>query len=315
VVGLILRRLLLYVPTTLLVTFGVFGLVLLIPGDAAVALAGGESATPERVAQVRDELHLDDPFLVRYGSWLKDAVRGDLGKSMFSNRTVTSEIRQRFPITASIVLAAVLLGLLLAVPTGILAGMRPGGRTDRLLMFGTTLGIAVPNFWLAMILILVFAVNLHWLPAIGFTRLTDDPVRWLKSIILPGVGLAIGVAASQARQIRAALADTMNSSYIRTAWAKGAATETVVVVHALKNAAIPAVTILGLQIGGLLGGAVIVEQIFAIPGLGTYVLGAVRSEDLPVIQGVVLMFVAVHMTMNLLVDISYGFLNPKVRVT
>jgi peptide/nickel transport system permease protein len=299
----------------LVVSFMCFGLVTLIPGDPALQLAGGINATPEGVAQVREQLNLDDPFLSQYWSWLNDALHFDLGQSLQTGENVATEIGTYFPITASIVLAAITLGLLIGVTAGVIAGMRPGSLLDKLLMFGTTLGIAVPNFWLAMVLISIFAINLEWFPALGFTKFTDDPMEWLRAVTLPSVGLGVAIAAGLARQVRAALADTMSSSFIRTAWAKGGSTLNVVGKHALKNAATPAVTIIGVQLGALLGATVLIEQIFSIPGLGTYVLRGIGNYDLPVVQGVALMFTVINISLSLLVDISYGLLNPKVRVS
>ena len=313
--AMILRRVVSLVPVMLLVSFLVFGLGVLIPGDAAATLAGGENATLERIEEIREELGFDDPFLVQYWHWLSDAVRGDLGTSLLSHQSVTSEIRHLFPVTLSVVVAAMAIGLGIGIPTGLLAGMRPGSRLDRALMFGTTLGIAVPNFWLAIVLISIFAVELQWLPAIGFTRVTDDPVQWVKAVILPGFALGVLISASVARQLRAELADVMQSNYIRTMWAKGGTTRVVVARHGFKNAAIPMITVVGLQIGGLLGGTVIVEQIFSIPGLGTYILRAINGQDLPVIQGVAMFFVIINVSMSLIVDISYGLVNPRVRIS
>lgn len=312
---LIARRLSSLVPVLFLVSLVVYGLMALVPGDAAVQLAGGVDATEERIAEVRTELGLDDPFLVQYGRWLKGAVTFDFGESLVNGQSVSGDILNRLPVTASIAFGAMVVGLLVGVPAGIVAGMKAGTRLDRGLIFGTTLGIAVPNFWLAMVLILVFAVNLGWFPAIGFTRLTESPWDWLRSLVLPSLALGTFVAASVARQLRGELADVMQRSYVRTAWAKGGSARLVVGKHALKNAAIPAVTVVGLQMGGLIGGTVILEQIFSIPGLGTYLLQAITSSDMPVIMGVTTMFVLVYMVMSLLVDVAYGLLNPKVRVS
>lgn len=312
---LILRRLLTLIPTMLIVSFGVYGLITLVPGDAAVQLAGGVNASQEQVDRVREELGLNDPFVTQYWNWLSSAVTGDLGNSLTSGRAVSTEIGQTFPVTLSIVIAGLTFGVLFGVPAGILAGMRPGSRLDRVMITFTTMSNAIPSFFLAMLLITVFAINLRWFPALGFTRITEDPVQWLKAVTLPAIGIGLGVAGTQARQVRAALADVMGSAYVRTAWSMGADTRTVVTKHALKNAAIPAVTVIGLQLGGLLGGAVLVEQIFSIPGLGTYILAAINSFNLPVIQGVALMFVLINVFISLVIDISYGFLDPRVRVS
>jgi peptide/nickel transport system permease protein len=313
--AMIARRFVSLIPVLLLVSIGVFSLMKLIPGDAAVTLAGGQSATEEKVAEVRSELGLDDPFIVQYGRWAGDAVRFDFGKSLVTDRSVTDEIMSRLPITASIAFGALFVGILVGVPIGIFAGMFAGTRLDRSLIFGTTLGIAVPNFWLAMVLVWVFGVKLGWLPAVGFTRLSDDPVLWLKSLVLPSIALGVFIAASLARQLRGELSEVMQKAYVRTAWAKGASSFRVVGKHALKNAAIPGVTVLGVQLGGLIGGTVIIEQIFSIPGLGTYLVTAITNRDMPIIMGVTTVFVLVYVVTSLLVDITYGLLNPKVRVS
>lgn len=314
--GMIVRRLVALVPVLLLVSFGVFMLSTLVPGDAAVTLAGGDSATIERIEEVRAQLGLDDPLLTQYVRWLGDAVRLDFGTSLYGGSlSVWDEISARIPVTFGLALLALLIGVVVGVPVGIAAAMRPGGILDRLCLVTTSIGIAVPNFFVAMLLITVFAVNLGWLPALGFTRFTDDPLEWLRTMILPATSLALFPAAALARQVRAALIDVLQSNYVRTAWASGGSPVRVVGKHALKNAGIPAVTVLGLQLTALIGGAVIIEQLFSIPGLGSYMLRALSQSDLPVIQGVTITFVVMHVLLNLLVDISYGFLNPKVRVS
>ena len=309
-----MRRLAAVIPILVLVSFGVFLLVSLVPGDAAVTLAGGQNATPDSIAQVRSELHLNDPLVTQYRRWVSHAVRLDFGQSIEDRTSVTHELRSRFPVTLSLVAAATLISLLIGVPLGIISGLRPGGAADRLSRATVSLGVAVPNFWLAVVLVAVFAVHWRLLPPSGFTRITDSPLGWLRHILLPAIALGVASAASLARQLRSELIDVLDQSYIRTAWAKGARSRRVVGKHALKNAAIPAVTILGLQIGYLLGGAVIVEQIFSLPGLGTYFIRGVLSSDVPVIQGVTVLFVLVQLVMSLAVDVAYGALNPKVRV-
>jgi peptide/nickel transport system permease protein len=311
---LILRRLLSLIPLLLLVSFGVFVLVALVPGDAATTLAGGENATPERVAAVREQLHLDDPLVSQYGRWLGNAVQGDLGESLFSHVPVVDDIRDRFPITLGLALAALAVGLLIGIPVGVLSALRPGRPVDKASRVGTSLAIAIPNYWLAIELVVLFAVTWKWLPPSGYVKFTEDPRGWLEHIILPAIALGVWSAASLARQLRASLIDALDTRYVRTAWAKGASTRRVVLKHAMKNAAIPVVTVLGLQIGFLLGGTVIIEQIFSIPGMGPYFIRAVTSFDVPVIQGVAIVFVLITVALSLLVDISYGLLDPRVRV-
>lgn len=316
---LIGRRLLLLIPTIVLVTFGVFSLIALVPGDAATQLAGGETATPERIADVREQLGLDDPFLVQYGRWLADAAQLDFGQSLLSGQSVAAEVMNRLPVTLSITLGAIVVGVVLGIPVGIIAGAREGGLVDRALLAITSLGLSVPNFVLAILLVNYFAVQRGWFDAVGFTRLTSgdglEIAGWLKSLALPSIALGVSMAARLARQVRAGVVDTMGAPYVRTAWAKGCRPMSVVAKHVFKNAAIPTVTVAGLLIGGMIGGTVIVEAIFSIPGIGNYMVQSIVSRDLPVIQGVAVVFVLAYAVINLLVDILYGWLNPKVSVT
>lgn len=312
---LIVRRLLSLIPMLILLSFGIFMLTQLIPGDPAVELAGGINATPQRVEEIRKELGFDKPLVTQYFDWAKKAVKLDFGKSLTDKRPVTDSLRNRLPVTASIVFWAIVFGLCVGLPVGLLAGMRPGSVGDRGSIFFTNLGIAIPNFVLAMVLITFLAVKQKLFPAIGFKRLTDAGVGpWFRSCFLPSVSLSVIVAATMARQLRSALSDVMLGNYVRTAWAKGAPLSRVVGKHALKNAAIAPVTVLGFIIAGLLGGSVIIENLFSIPGLGAYLSNAARSKDMPVIQGVAVMFVLIYVFIGFVLDVTYGFLNPKIRV-
>lgn len=316
--GLIARRVLTLIPILLIVSFGVFMLSALLPGNPAVTLAGGEAATPERVEEITQQLRLDDPLVERYGRWLGDAVRLDFGSSLFvgDRITVWQEIKTRLPVTASLAFAALTVGLLIGVPIGIVSGMKPGRTIDRIGVSGTSIGLAIPNFFVAMLLIVVLARGRDpFFPTSGFNRLSEGIGPWLKTVTLPALSLGLVSASSVARQLRAALIDVMGSNYVRTAWATGQSPLRVVGKYALKNAGIPAVTVVALQLTFLLGGTVIIEQLFGIPGLGSYLIRALTNQDVPVIQGVVLFFVISNVTINLLLDITYGFLNPKVRVT
>jgi peptide/nickel transport system permease protein len=319
VIQLVGRRLLLLVPTLLLVTFGVFSLITLVPGDPATFLAGGENANPARIEAVREELGLDDPLLVQYGRWLGGAVRLDFGESLVTGGSVTEDVQRRLPVTLSIVGGALVLGLVLGIPIGLASGARQGSALDRVLLAFTSGGLAIPNFVLAILLINFFAIERGWFDAVGFTRLTSpDGLQvgeWLRSLTLPSIALGVGVAARLARQVRAGVLDVLDQPYIRTAWAKGCRPHTVVAKHVFKNAAMPTVTVAGLLIGGMIGGTVIVEAIFASPGVGEYLVRAITANDLPVIQGVAVMFVLAFALINLVVDIIYGWLNPKIQVT
>lgn len=313
-IRLMIHRLLAILPVLLVVTFAVFMLVSLLPGDPAVTLAGGQNATPESIAAIREQLHLNDPIIVQYATWLSGVVRGDLGESLLNRQAISDAITQRLPVTLGLTIAATMVSVAIGVPLGIAGGLWPGRAVDGIVRFTTSAGLAVPSFWLAIMLVLVFAVQFGWLPATGYVPFSESFSGWVKSIVMPAVALGLALSAGLARQLRQAIIDVMESNYIRTAWAKGASTPRVVIGHALKNAAIPAVTVLGVQVGYLLGGAVIVEKIFALPGLGNYLVQAIGGLDLPVVQGVVIVFVVFQLSISLLVDLTYGLLNPKVRV-
>ena len=311
----IARRLIAMVPLLLLITFAVYALVLLVPGDPARTLAGGIHADPAEIARIRHQLHLDQPLLAQYWRWLTHALHGDLGQSLFQHQSVASGIANRLPLTLSLALGAFVVSIVLCLPLGILAGTRPGTVADRSATVGSSVGIAMPDFWLAIILVVLFAVKAHVLPAIGYVGFSRSPAQWARHLLLPWIALGLGGAATLARQVRGSLIDTLDQDYIRTARAMGLPERQVIGRLGLKNALTPAMTILGIQFAYLLGGTVIIEQIFSIPGLGGYILSSIDNKDLPVIQGVVLLTAVVFVVVNLLVDIAYGILNPKVRVS
>lgn len=308
------RRILLIIPLLLVISLGVFSLVLLLPGNPAVALAGGIHSTPQEVAAVERQLHLNEGFWAQYWLWLKGVLHGDLGSSLFQNQTVANGIAVRFPITVSLALGGTIVAILIGIPAGILSGVRQGTAEDRLVTLGSSLGVAIPDFWLAMILVIVLAVHLQLLPVLGFVPFSTSPGEWFLHLILPWLALGIGGSAIIARQVRGELINTLDQDYIRTARAKGIQSRSVIGKHALKNALSPAVTVIGIQFGYLLGGTFIIEQIFSLPGIGTYTLQAIAAKDLPVIQGVVLVTATSFVVVNLLVDLTYGLLNPKVRL-
>jgi peptide/nickel transport system permease protein len=311
----IARRLLAMVPLLLIITFAVYGLVLLVPGDPARTLAGGFKANPADVAKIRHQLHLDQPFLNQYWRWLTHALRGDLGQSLFQHQSVAHGIASRITPTLSLALGGLIVSVLIGLPLGILAGTRPATAADRSATAASSLGIAMPDFFVAILLVVVFAVKLHWFPAIGYVKFSTSPWHWAKHLILPWIALGLGGAAVLARQVRGALIDTLDQDYVRTARAMGIQERRVIGQLALKNALTPAMTILGIQFAYTLGGTVIIEQIFSIQGLGSLILGAIDTKDLPVVQGVVLLTAVVFVVVNLVVDILYGVLNPKVRLS
>ncbi|GAA2848951.1 ABC transporter permease [Pseudonocardia halophobica] len=313
-VQFILRRLISVIPVLFIVSIGVFSLTYLIPGDAAVTLAG-DTATPERIEQIRQELGLDRPMLVQYFSWLGGVLQGNLGTSIYANQSVGDELLRRFPVTFSLAVGAMLFTLIFGIAAGVLAARKPNSWVDRLVQAGSSVGIAMPSFWIALILVLIFAVNLGWLPAVGYVAPTVSFVGWLKSIILPSIALGVGGASVVARQLRGSLMDVLTLDYVRTAKARGISPRAIVLKHALKNAMVPVLTVLGVQAAYLLGGTVIVEQIFGIPGVGKYVYDSLFTLDLPVVQGSVIFIALLVILVNLLVDISYGLVNPKARQT
>ena len=312
--GYVARRLLAVVPLVLLISLGVFSLSFVIPGDTARSLAGGLHASQQQVDAVRQQLGLDKPVLVQYWRWLTHALHGNLGTSLYDKSSVSAAIVHRFPITLSMALGALFVIVLLGVPAGIAAGTHPGGLVDRLVTFGTSAAIAIPDFWLSIVLVIIFAVKVHLLPSIGYVSLTTSPLQWARHLLLAWVAMGIGGAAPLARQLRSSMIDVLDQDYIRTASAKGLSRRSIVFKHTLKNPAIAPVTILGIQFAYLLGGTVIIEGIFSIPGLGNYFENALLNKDLPVIQGVILVIALTFILLNLAVDVLYAYINPKVRL-
>jgi peptide/nickel transport system permease protein len=308
------RRLLITVLLLFLISIAVFSLILILPGNPAVALAGGAKASPAEIAKITRQLHLNQGFFAQYWRWLRGALHGNLGNSLFDNQTVASGIAARFPVTLDVATGGMVVAVLLGIPSGILAGVRQGTLRDRTVTTASSLAVSIPDFWLAILLVIVFAVKLDWLPALGYTSFGQSPVEWFKDLLLPWLALGIGGAAVVARQVRGALIDTLDQDYMRTAVAKGLSPRAVIGKHALKNALSPAVTVVGIQFGYLLGGTLIIEQIFSLPGLGTYILHAINDKDIPEIQGVVLVVATAFVFINLVVDVIYGYLNPKVRL-
>ena len=308
----LLRRIVSTIPILALVGLITFLLIHLTPGDPAAVVAG-DNASQEAIEAARHRLGLDQPFLVQFWHWLHGVITGDLGTSFTSGRPVLELIFDRLPITLSLTAGSTLVGLGIAVPLGVLAAIRRGTWIDRVTIFTTSLGIAAPEFFIGLILVLVVALNFGWLPATGYIPFADDPLEWFLRLVLPSVTLGVGVAAELARQVRGAMIDVLSRDYIQTARAKGLSALSIIVKHGLKNAAIPVVTVLGLQIRRLLGGAVIVEQIFAMNGVGSLAVRAVFLRDLPVLLGVALITAVVVLFVNLLVDMSYSYFDPKVR--
>jgi peptide/nickel transport system permease protein len=306
-----LGRLLATVPVLLTVAVAVFLLIHLSPGDPA-SVIGGDHATPADIERIRAGLGFDRPLIVQFGIWLLQLVRGDLGRSIFSDFPVTTLIASRMGATISLALCTIVLAVAVAVPLGIIAAVRAGTLFDRLIMAVSVLGFSVPAFCIAYALIFGIAVAFDLLPVQGYVPLSQDPLRFLAHMILPSFTLSFAYIALIARMTRASMLEVIGKDFIRTARAKGVAPRTILVRHALRNASIPIVTTIGIGLASLLGGVVVTESVFAIPGLGRLTVDAILRRDYPVIQGVILVFATTYVMINLLIDLSYSLLDPRI---
>lgn len=308
-----LRRLLATLPVMALVGFFIFSLLYLAPGDPAAMIAG-DQATPEDLARIRADLGLDRSFLVRFGDWAWQVLHFDLGKSIFAGTPVTEMIGQRIGPTFSLLVLTIVLAVLVAVPLGVIAAWRAGGLMDRAIMAFAVFGFSVPVFAIGYMLAYVAALQLKWLPVQGYVPLDQGLWPWLERLILPALAMSFGYVALIARITRTAMLEVLRQDYVRTARAKGVGSFGILFVHALKNASVPIVTVIGLGIAMLVGGAVVTESVFAIPGVGRLTVDAILRRDYPVIQGIVLMFSFGYTLINLAIDISYTLLDPRIRL-
>lgn len=306
------RRLVQTVPVVILATFVVFALLKLVPGDIAVTLAG-DNASDQRIAEIRALYGLDRPFLVQYFGWLGNAVQGDLSQSLLSHEAVRDSIARAFPNTLLLVVMALVLALVIGIPLGVIAASRRDGWLDRTLMAFASVGVAVPNFWLGMLLVSTFALRLNWFPATGAVPLGVDPGSALAHAFLPALALAAGGVAEVVRQLRASLVEILSSQHVRTLHAKGLSPTVILWRHGLKNVSVNLLTVIGLLFNRLLAATVVIEAVFAIPGMGGLVVNAALNRDFPVVQGVVLVMVLVVVAVNLLTDILYSTFDPRVR--
>ncbi len=310
----VLRRLVGTIPTMLLVTLAVFVIMRLTPGGPAVAMLG-QQATPQAVAALEHKLGLDRPLYIQYLDWLGHALRGDLGRSAFGNQPVTELIVQRILPTAELGLLSMVIALAIGVAGGVIAATRHNTWVDALSSFLSILGVSTPSFWLAILLVLAFSIKIGWLPALGYVSPFKDLGTNLKQMLLPSFTLGATLAAVIARITRGAMLDALYQDFVRTARAKGLREGRVVTRHALANALIPVVTVVGLQIAGLLGGAVIIETIFALPGNGQLLVNSIFSRDFPVVQGIVVVTAFAFILINLVVDLLYAALDPRIRLS
>ena len=307
----VVRRLVATVFVMAFVAFFVFSLLYLTPGDPAATIAG-DLATADDIARIHRQLGLDDPFLVRFGHWAWGVLQGDLGTSIFTNLPVTTLIGQRVGPTVSLTVIALIITLSFAIPLGVIAASKVGSWIDRLVMVVAVLGFSVPSFVLAYIAILCFSVWLGWLPVQGYASLSEGFAPFIEHLILPSIVLGLIYGALIARITRAAMLEVLSQDYIRTAQAKGLTEGKVLVGHALRNAAIPIVTVIGLQLGLLLSGAVLTETIFSLPGVGRLMVDSILSRDYPVVQAGALFIATLFVLVNLVVDLSYAILDPRI---
>jgi peptide/nickel transport system permease protein len=313
VIEFLVRRAFISAITLLIISLIVFTGVRMIPGDPARVLAGTE-ADAAGIEEIREKYGLNAPLPVQYVRWLGLAATGDLGESIRTRTSVASTVATKLPITVELACLSLLVAVAIAIPAGVIAAVRRNTAWDVLASGVSLCGVSVPNFWLGIMLILLVSVRFGWLPASGFVPLAEDPVGNLERMLMPALVLGTGLAAVLMRQTRNAMIEVLSADYVRTARAKGLAQRAVVVRHALRNGLIPVVTILGLQMGALMGGAVVTEQIFVLPGFGRLIVEAVFTRDYPVVQGVVLLTASSYVLINLLVDVSYTVLNPRIRI-
>lgn len=308
----VLRRLMATIPVMVVVAVAVFALLHVTPGDPAVIIAG-DYATPDDIARIRTRLGLDRPFVTQVGIWLGQIARGDLGTSIFSGLPVATLIKQRAEATIGLTLFAMLISVGVGVPLGVIAAWKKGSWIDRLVMVVAVSGFSMPVFWLGFVLVYIFAISLAWLPVQGYQPLATGFWPFLSHLILPAVTLSVIYMALVARMTRASMLGVLGEDYIRTAFAKGLPPGRVLVRHALKNASLPVVTIIGIGFALLIGGAVVTESVFALPGLGRLTVDAIVRRDYPVIQGVLLIVSGVYVLINLVIDMLYVFLDPRIR--
>lgn len=308
----IIRRLLLLVPVLLIVGVIVFLLVHLAPGDPASTMLGSD-ATIEQKEALREQLGLNEPLPIQFVKWFTDALRLDFGESLFIGKPVTEALLDRVQPTGLLTLYSLTLSILIAIPAGVIAAVRANSLLDRLLMVMSISGAAIPSFFLGILLILLFAVILGWLPSAGYVDFGEDPIAHLKYMLLPTIALGFSASGLLARLVRSTMLDVLNEDYVRTAYAKGLRERHVVLWHALRNALLPILTVIGISLAGMLGGAVVVETVFGIPGMGRLLVQSVTRRDLPLVQGAVMTIAAVEVLVMLVIDILYVYIDPRVR--
>lgn len=311
-VRFVIRRIAVAIPTLLIISFLIFLLQVMLPGDPALALAG-EDPSPQAIAAIREKFQLDQPIPVRYVTWVANVLHGDFGTSIRTGLPVRDMLIQRLPVTFQLALMAMFLAVLIAIPGGIVAALRPNSPLDYTASSFTLAGVSVPNFFLGIMLILFFSVTLGWLPSGGYVPFARDPIGSIRSLIMPSIVLAFATSAVLMSHTRSAMLGVLNQDYIRTARAKGVSEPVIVIKHALRNALIPIITLGTIQFGELLGGAVLTEQVFGIPGFGKMLVDGVFSRDYSIVQAVVLVQAIIFLIVTVTADILYALANPKLR--
>jgi peptide/nickel transport system permease protein len=306
------RRLVATIPVIVLISIITFFAMRLLPGDPAMAMLG-EEADPAVAEAIRIEMGFDRPVVVQYFDWIGGVFQGDFGDSRRSGDTVRALVADRLELSIELGILSLILAVIIAIPIGLLAGSRPNTPFDYGGTLFAVLGAAIPNFWLAMVLILIFAVELGWFPALGWTSFRDDPIENLRGLFLPALAIGVAQAAVLARQTRASMVEVLRQDYVRTARAKGLRERTVVLQHAFRNALIPVITILGLQVSNIVGGAIIIETVFNLPGIGKLLIDSIFFREFPTVQAIALMLALVVALSNLFVDVTYAVLDPRIR--
>lgn len=299
-------------PLLLIVSFLTFGMLHLVPGDVRDRILGTD-ATAEQYEALGEKLGLNDPIVVQYARWLFRAAQGDLGTSAYNSQKVSEAVLDTLPVTLSLTFGGMFVAILIGVPAGVYAGLHRGSYIDRIAVLIATVGQSLPNFWVAMLLVIPLGLMWQVVPATGFVPPTESIADWIRSIAIASIALGTSASAALARQTRGAIVDVLRQDYIRTARSKGLSREVVAFKHALKNASVPVITTIGFQVNGMLGGALIVEQIFGLHGFGSLAIDAVRTQNMPMMQGVVIMGTLIIVAVNIAVDIAYGLVNPRVR--
>ena len=314
--GHIIRRLLLTIPVVLVVAIVIFGILRFTPGDPAAILVGmgaQEEVDPDLYEQIREQLGLNEPLYKQFFEYFYDLVRGDMGQTLFGKHDVAEQIRQRIVPTLSLAIGTEFFVIFVGVPLGVLAAWKANSWIDRVVMVFATLGFSMPIFWLAYLMIFLFAVKLGWFPAAGYTHIGDGVGSWLHHLALPIIATGVIIIALITRMTRATMLEVLREDYVRTAYAKGLGERIVLVRHALRNAALPIATVIGLGIAGLLGGLVVTESVFALPGMGRLLITSIQARDFPIIQGTILIVSFIYILVNMAIDISYAYFDPRIR--